>query len=187
MRSLILFRNASIAAYSLLALFACSLLSYFFVILPSDVANYHKRCQVKKELTKGKSSRKQTSTGVQKDVWLMEEGGRMHHTIQSKTSLITFHPTGNHYEVTETMDDISGEMQESVKASGETVRLFTAKEGVYDYGKSELFAKEVGLRICAREKEGDKTVLIGTAETMMFCLKDHKPRIAAEKLKASLP
>ena len=52
--------------------------------------------------------------------------------------------------------------------------------------KSELFATHVRLQICAREKEEEKTLLVGTAENMKFCLKDHRPRIAAEKLKASL-
>jgi hypothetical protein len=190
MRSLILFRRAFLVSFALIALISSLLLYHFFIILPSDFAHFKQLKAMKNEISQAHAPTEQISRNVQKDIWLAQDGKRLHHRINSEKSLITFLPKGHHHEVVEKMENIHGTMQEKVNQAEETVRHFKALSGFYHYGNNEFFANEVELKLINQslpKPETEKLLLSGTAEAMTLHLSDHRPKISVLKLKAILP
>ena len=129
----------------------CAAAAFVFLvqIRPSDPAKYRKLVQESAYLHSRHALERhpahQMRQGVQKDIWAMKAGTRLHCCLQSAYSDLTLRQKKDKLEASEELQHIQGFLQEGVDpiSSMQQVRTFTSVEGTYHYPSHHFIAHDV--------------------------------------------
>ncbi len=178
---------------SFLTVILLSTLWIGFLSTQIDTERYSKHKVEFSALTNSEQTRK----NVVKDLWIVQANkDRLHHKIESSSSLLTLKPKGSSIEIIEYLTGVRCFLQEKIQLlNGETsqqMRFFIAKEGIYHYQNQSFEASDVLLsmyKIPGRDLPLNLThyhpFLKGSAENVEFSLENGKSLFKATRFKAS--
>jgi len=139
---------------------------------------------------------KQMRSGVQKDLWMADDGLRLHHRMISPRSILTAYPKGENFELVEEMQGMKCYLQENIE-TGETmmqqIRFIESESGIYRYSDQHFDAHQVFLALfrlpgnqLTTHLDLDAAFLKGIAEEVSLSLAENSPDFQAEKFKAHI-
>jgi hypothetical protein len=163
----------------------------------SDVEDFKKKIEEKREQKAPVlQATSQLRTNVVKDLFVVEDQGRVHHKIISSSSVLFLIPENRHFDVVEKLDDITCWMQEKLYSGAQLeqqVRFFKAEEGFYRYSSQQFIAQSVDLSLYRLpgselpDQSPVKTPLLkGHAHDVSFTLAGKAPQFKASQFKAEL-
>ena len=138
----------------------------------------------------------QKRQGVRKDIWsVTPEGRRLHHRLESVSSLLTLIPKGNKIDIIENLGELKCWMQDKVFMEGspmQQVRYFEAREGAYRLLAEDFSAHNVSLAVHRLPGENlpapgklNTPFLKGVAEDVFFSLSEKTPQFKAHHFVAT--
>jgi len=137
---------------------------------------------------------KQMRSGVQKDLWVTENGVRLHHQMSSPRSILTAYPKGDNFELVEEMQGMRCYLQEMLpEENRQQIRLIKSSAGTYSYSTFHFDAHQVFLALF--ELPGnelqthfnlDDAFLKGVAEEVTLKFAESSPNFNAKKFKAQI-
>lgn len=173
-------------------LFTLTSLSIYYVAVRNiSDENIHKWTPPK-EITSYPT--KQIRTGVQKDLWISDNGLRLHHQILSPQSILTAYPKGESFELVEDMHEMKCYLQEHIEPGEkhmQQIRFIKSHSGTYRYSDQYFHAQQVFLALFKipgntldTHLDFDTALLKGVAEKVSLSLAENSPNFHAEKFKA---
>ena len=147
--------------------------------------------------TKGEQTH-QTRGGVRKDLWLSQQDRtRLHHRIDSKSSVLTLLPIGDKVDIIENLQHLKCWMQDKLYAQGDVamqqMRFFEADQGIYQYSTQRFAANSVILSLFRMpgtllplSVDPSKAFLRGIAQDVSFSIAGKTTQFQAQKFKATL-
>ncbi|MCB1074398.1 MAG: hypothetical protein KDK59_02585 [Simkania sp.] len=136
---------------------------------------------------------RQTRSGVQKDLWMSNDDGRLHHRMISPRSILTAYPKGENFELVEEMQGMKCYLQENIEEGIQQIRFIESESGTYRYSNQHFDAHQVFLalfRIPGKELETkldfNSAFLKGVAEDVSLSFSENSPNFHAEKFKAHI-
>ena len=137
---------------------------------------------------------KQIRTDVQKDLWIFNEGFRLHHRMESPRSILTIYPKGDRCELVEEMQDMKCYLQENVQMEGRSmqqIRFIASASGTYYYSNQYFDAHQVFLALfripgnrLETELDFNEAFLKGVAQDVLLSFAEAPPHFQAKKFKA---
>lgn len=119
-----------------------------------DRIKYQKLLHAGRAIAKATKSEQthQTRGGVRKDLWLSQQDRtRLHHRIDSKSSVLTLLPIGDKVDIIENLQQIKCWMQDKLYAQGnvamQQMRFFEADQGIYQHSTQRFAANSVILSL----------------------------------------
>lgn len=177
--------------FSLLFLMAITGLSLFFVLAPSNMPLTEESLWGSKEETLYPT--RQMRSGVQKDIWVSAQNGRLHHLIKSPRSVLTAIPKGKNFELVEEMLGMKCYLQENLENGHQQIRFIESHSGTYYYLDQRFIARQVFLALFRLPGQELKTeldysaaFLKGVAEEVSLSFSQDSPNFHAEKFKAHI-
>lgn len=178
-----------------LTLLACiTAASLMLALKPSPKACSQKEWKAPKEKTRYPT--KQMRSGVQKDLWMSEDGVRLHHRMLSPRSILTAYPKGENFELVEEMQGMKCYLQETVEegeAPVQQIRFIESESGTFRYSDLHFDARQVFLALFRLDGntlethlEFDQAFLKGVAEEVSLSFAENSPDFHAEKFKAHI-
>jgi len=144
-----MFKKAVGSAIILLILALSYLAYYCFYILPKDITRYEKYLQDVTPSTKKKTSKEQYRQGIQKDIWHLHNGQRLHYQIRAQSSSLLLTPIHHTFSLQENLKNIDCLLQEKIYLSNnqlmQQVREFHANAGVYDFSTHQFTTDKIYL------------------------------------------
>lgn len=144
-----------------------------------------------------KSSAEQIRRGITKDMWISNGTERLHHRIESPSSILFIHPKGNSYECIEEMCNMKCYLQEkiewnsSLKMPFQQIRYIESPTGTYNYASQLFSAERAYLAIFSMpgnvlqvNPDLNKAFLKGIAEKVALSFSGNGPQFHSEKFKA---
>lgn len=144
-----------------------------------------------------KSSAQQTRIGVTKDMWISNGAERLHHRIESPSSVLLIHPKGNSFECIEEMCGMKCYLQEKIEWNADLgvpfqqIRYIESPTGSYNYASQLFSAERVYLAIFSMpgnvlqlNPDLNKAFLKGIAEKVALTFSSNGPQFHSEKFKA---
>lgn len=163
-------------------------LGYLSVQDPIHKARRHKACFLQGMDT-------QVRLGVRKDVWVSsKEGERLHDCIEAERSVLSFLPEGGALRTVEKLYGLHCVLEEPAeKKEQHQVRMFKAREGIYDYQSKALQARHVVLSLykwCggipfSQAIRLSSPVFQGEAESVIVSLEKGNTKLEAVNLQAA--
>ena len=165
-----------------------------------DRIKYQKLLHAGRAIAKATKSEQthQTRGGVRKDLWLSQQDRtRLHHRIDSKSSVLTLLPIGDKVDIIENLQQIKCWMQDKLYAQGnvamQQMRFFEADQGIYQHSTQRFAANSVILSLfrvpgiqLPTAIDPSKAFLRGIAEDVSFSIAGKATQFQAQKFKATL-
>ena len=181
-----------------LALLTISILQLFY-ITPQDRLKYYRLIQTQKQGQVGKKEPiHQQRFNVQKDIWYLENGMRLHFSLFSTDSFLSLKEQKGKFELVEDLKNIHCFAQEKVFFNShnhkweQKLKYFNAKKGTYLFPSHQFISDMINLYfydIEGAELPKDLTpfspYLKGVASQVSFMLSDKKSHFKAYHFKAS--
>ncbi len=193
------FKCAKWGVFFLLFLCIGELFWFTLCLHPEDAMIYH-------ELMKGERERAATKKvfmarpayqlreGVQKDIWTVSDGQRLHFSLKSAHSLLTVVQKKKSFEATEELEGIDCWMQEGIdlEAGFQKVRHLMSEKGTYFFPAHRFETERVqlfffrlpGHELPSREPLGEIPYLTGVASQASFAAARNLPTFTAYHLRA---
>ncbi len=177
------------------------ILSNFFSFRPEDAKSYQDLIALKTENREKNSLSRplmQHRQDVRKDIFVPEEGARLHLSLKSKESDLSIRMQSGKPEIVETLKNLECFMQDKLfeGPSGEKmqqIRHFTAKEGTYLFPSHTFHTQKVDLsfQTCLGHAlpstlDEAASFLSGYASEVSFLLSQKNPTFTASHLKAKI-
>lgn len=149
----------------------------------------------RKEKVLSKQPMQQTREKVQKDLWIVQGGKRLHTRIASRRSHLTLSQKGGKIEAREDLEDLFSLLQEAIDPEKNTqeLRAFSSEKGLYLYPEHRFSAKQVDIAFYTAPgielpsaKDLASPYLTGTASEVLFRATDKQPLLTAHHLRARL-
>lgn len=131
--------------------------TYLFLTLhisTHDLNHFKKLQTAGKAIAETSHSRstKQHRGGVQKDLWITQpDGNRLHHRIESASSVLTLTSVEDHLDIVEHLNQIHCSLQDRIAeqngAPFQQIRAFDAASGMYRYSTASFSAQTVALSL----------------------------------------
>ena len=137
---------------SLLIALLLGVCTFFHIRLrSSDAAKYRKLVQesfeIRSRRTLEREPAHQMRKGVQKDIWVIRDGERLHLHIESEHSYLTIHQRKGKFDAIEELQHLQCRMQEEIDRTTFTqqVRTLIAQQGTYTYPSHRFTSQGVHL------------------------------------------
>jgi len=187
-----MFQRTTIITFLLLTLVTG--LSVFSVLKRSKTAPFPHEWKAPKQATLYPT--KQMRSGVQKDLWIANDGFRLHHRMISPRSILTAYPKGENFEIIEEMQGMKCYLQEHIE-KGENptqqIRFIESASGTYRYSDQHFEAHQVFLALFRMPGDTLETTLDfndaflkGVAQEVSLSFSEKSPDFHAEKFKAHI-
>ncbi len=136
--------------------------------------------------------------GVSKDLWIQDsEMGRLHHHIESPSSILTVVRNSKQTHLIEQMIDMKCYLQEKVEEEDGTItqqiRYIESKEGIYNYSDHHFDAPSVFLALfripgdrLPTKLNSDEAYLLGVGKEVSLSFLNGRPNFHAQKFKAHI-
>lgn len=176
--------------------------SSLFFISDIDIKEYHNFLNRKTKATSCRALKRkpieQQRENVQKDIFLTQDGTRLHFRIFSEKSILTFTEKKDNIEIIENLEKIKCLIQDRYffnpqkKIFQQQLRYFTAEKGSYIYPSHKFVTDSINLNFF--EIPGDslpddmisfEPYLKGFAKEVSFSLTEKSPRLTAKHFQAS--
>lgn len=196
-----MFKKALISTLLLLFLAVGSILYYSFYVLPKDIQSYEKHLEKNRKKAAQKqqiSPTEQFRECVQKEIWRLSEGVRLHYQIRAAKSTLLLTPENSNISIRENLDDIVCFIQEKLYEDAfhhpmQQVKTFHADHGTYDFNRHLFEAKSVFLDFYTLQGHDlPKTTpqqvafLKGVAKAVSLTLSSHGPSFHAKQFRAKV-
>lgn len=145
-----LYKTVFLSLFALIT-FSTSLFFFQVRVKPSDFLKYQALIEETKELNSKKAlekeSAKQFREKVQKDIYVLKDGKRLHFVIQCDRSHLTIQQKKEKIEAVENLEMISCKVQEEInfKTLSQQVRFLKADQGTYFFPSHQFIADSVDL------------------------------------------
>ena len=179
---------------TLVVLFAVTGASVYHVLTRGSLETAEQERKAPKEATCYPT--KQMRSGLQKDLWMTDEGQRLHHRMISPRSILTAYPRGGNFELVEEMQSMKCYLQENIETGEKTmqqVRFIESESGTYHYSDQHFATHQVFLalfRLPGNQLETrldfDAAFLKGIAQDVSLSFSENSPNFHAEKFKAQI-
>lgn len=128
--------------------FFLALASFFLVIYVQRALHQSQKEQLQPSALKSEIDPDEVAQyriGVSKDLWMVEEGERLHHRICSRYSLLKFFPLRQEGKLIEQLRDVSAMLQEKIERVPEKgrqqLRFIKTKQAMYNYSSHTFFSE----------------------------------------------
>ncbi len=148
-----MFRRATAAFLSLIALLAVAVYFYSVRIGPKDADHYRKLCKKKHTLRSRQALEREPAVqfreNVLKDIWVSKEGERLHFLLSSNRSELILTQKKDKVEAIEKLKGIHAWIQDEVgeNDSIQPARWISADEGIYFFPSHRIAVQSVQLDI----------------------------------------
>ncbi len=179
------------ASFLTFTILLCSFFSIGYALFSFDEADIVRFTQWKtaKKTPSHRPPIHQIKKGVQKDLFLCEEGSRRHIQIAHENGFLTYSSDkGAHEE----LYNITGYIQESTADGVSQMRKFQSERGTYSLSDHKFQAEEVLMTFYQAEgtqlvKEIDEVTMRGRARSVELCLENKDLSMRANHFQATIP